>query len=61
MVLAKRRTICKVRPTVLVLFCLNYMIFSIAHTFEDLVAKYGPVVTLRQGSQITVVIGRVDV
>ena len=34
---------------------------SIARTLADWVTEYGPVITLRQGSHIIVVIGRVDV
>ncbi|KAG9310416.1 cytochrome P450 [Chiua virens] len=33
---------------------------DIAHTLADWVAEYGPVITLRQGRQIIVIIGRLD-
>ena len=42
-------------------FGLTHLLSSIASTLADWVAKYGPVVTLCQGSQIIIVIGRVDV
>ena len=60
MVLGERATLCKVRPAVcfiLQLVCSP----SIAHTLTDWVTEYGPVVTLRQGNHVVVVIGRVDV
>jgi hypothetical protein len=34
---------------------------SIAHTFTDFVRKYGPLVSFRQGSQVIIVIGSVQV
>lgn len=40
---------------------LNLLFASIARTLEDWVTKYGPVVTLRQGSDTIIIIGRVDV
>ncbi|KAH7884150.1 cytochrome P450 [Phlebopus sp. FC_14] len=33
---------------------------NIAHTLSDWVAEYGPVITLRQGSNVIIVIGRMD-
>ncbi|KIK74639.1 hypothetical protein PAXRUDRAFT_60329, partial [Paxillus rubicundulus Ve08.2h10] len=33
---------------------------DMAHTFENLVVQYGPVVSLREGSQVIIVIGRMD-
>ncbi|KAF9230261.1 cytochrome P450 [Melanogaster broomeanus] len=33
---------------------------NIAHTLGDWVAKYGPVISLRQGSGVTIVVGRLD-
>ncbi|KAF9221215.1 cytochrome P450 [Gyrodon lividus] len=33
---------------------------NIAHTLTDWIAEYGPVITLRQGSQVIIIIGRVD-
>ncbi|KIJ65429.1 hypothetical protein HYDPIDRAFT_110496 [Hydnomerulius pinastri MD-312] len=33
---------------------------NIAHTLADWVAEYGPMITLRQGSQVIIVIGRMD-
>jgi len=35
--------------------------FSIAHALTDLVWEYGPVVSFRQGSQVIIVIGSVEV
>lgn len=34
---------------------------SIAHALTDLVREYGPIVSLRQGNQVIVVIGSVEV
>lgn len=34
---------------------------SIAHALTDSVRKYGPVVSFRQGSQVIIVIGSVEV
>lgn len=63
MVLAKRATHCKVGSIV----CfyspnrLTRLFPSIARTLADWVEEYGPVMTLRQGSQVIIIIGRVDV
>ena len=54
--LSSRSTICVYSS-----FGLTHLPSSIASTLADWVAKYGPVITLRQGSQIIIVIGRVDV
>ncbi|KIK94478.1 hypothetical protein PAXRUDRAFT_827945 [Paxillus rubicundulus Ve08.2h10] len=37
-----------------------FPVSNMAHTLENWVAKYGPVMSLRQGSQVIVVIGRID-
>ncbi|KIJ14438.1 hypothetical protein PAXINDRAFT_181013, partial [Paxillus involutus ATCC 200175] len=37
-----------------------FPVSNMAHTLENLVAKYGPVMSLRQGSQVIIVIGRID-
>jgi hypothetical protein len=37
------------------------LLFSIGSTFIDWASDYGPVITLRQGSEVAIVIARVDV
>lgn len=63
MVLAKRATHRKVREIIYPYIPIHFTYFfpSIARTLADWVAEYGPVITLRQGNRIIVVIGRVDV
>ena len=39
----------------------EYLLPSIARTLSAWVAEYGPVITLQQGSQVTIIVGRMEV
>lgn len=63
LVLAELLTSQRVRTsycsTVFVLSLFSFA--SIARALSALVAEYGPVITLQQGSQVTIIVGRMEV
>lgn len=48
-------------PVSAIRLVLTRILCSIARTLADWIAEYGPVMTLRQGSRIIIIVGRVDV